>query len=141
MARPYHAPDHFLGSSRAPPQMSPPPPPPPPRLHAFSFLTCSLLTACLTLALGPLCVHVVLTYMNAHSATAADGEVWAARNAHSRSNPTQKVAIKKICNAFCQATEAKRILRELRILRHLNHSNVVKIREVLRPDSEVMPQP
>jgi len=71
-----------------------------------------------------------------HLGRGAYGEVWAARNAHSRSNPTQKVAIKKICNAFCQATEAKRILRELRILRHLNHSNVVKIREVLRPDSE-----
>lgn len=67
----------------------------------------------------------------------ADGEVWAARDPQTRSDPTHKVAIKKICSAFSQATESKRILRELRILRHLKHPNVIKIREVLRPESEV----
>lgn len=69
--------------------------------------------------------------------TPADGEVWAARDPKTRSDPTHKVAIKKICSAFSQATESKRILRELRILRHLSHPNVIKIREVLRPESEV----
>ena len=48
----------------------------------------------------------------------------------------EKVAIKKIHNCFGQATEAKRILRELRILRHLRHDNVISIRDVLAPTSE-----
>ena len=50
--------------------------------------------------------------------------------------PEEKVAIKKIHNCFGQATEAKRILRELRILRHLSHDNIISIRDVLAPTSE-----
>ena len=92
----------------------------------------------------------------------ADGEVWAAKDPDDHSAAGGgKVAIKKINNAFCQATEAKRILRglrllrlpdtsrncpghvpqakrilrELRILRHLDHPNIIKIREVCRPRS------
>ena len=48
----------------------------------------------------------------------------------------EKVAIKKIHNCFGHLTEAKRILRELRIVRHLEHENVVAIRDVLAPISE-----
>ena len=48
----------------------------------------------------------------------------------------EKVAIKKIHNCFGQATEAKRILRELRILRHLKHDNIISLRDVLAPTSE-----
>ena len=49
----------------------------------------------------------------------ADGEVWSARekpDCGAAGLGGEKVAIKKIANAFAQATEAKRILRELRIL-------------------------
>jgi serine/threonine protein kinase len=59
--------------------------------------------------------------------------VWAAREVK---EDGEKIAIKKIVNCFSQATEAKRILRELRILRHLSHPNVIRIRDVLEPTSE-----
>ena len=52
-----------------------------------------------------------------------DGEVWAACTP---GQPNEKVAIKKITQVFTQVTEAKRILRELRILRHLDHPNLIK---------------
>ena len=77
----------------------------------------------------------------AHNALLADGEVWAAKEKivappSSDGGEGDKVAIKKISNCFVQATEAKRILRELRILRHLSHANIIRIRDVLDPVSE-----
>ena len=36
-----------------------------------------------------------------------------------------KVAIKKITNAFENTTDAKRTLREMRLLRELKHDNIV----------------
>ena len=65
-----------------------------------------------------------------------DGEVWAAKDP---TNNSEKVAIKKIHNCFVQATEAKRILRELRILRHVSHPNIIRIRDLLHP--QVRDQP
>ena len=64
--------------------------------------------------------------------------MWAARERRLRvgGGEGEKVAIKKISNCFVQATEAKRILRELRILRHLSHANIIRIRDVLDPCSE-----
>ncbi|KDO20346.1 CMGC/MAPK protein kinase [Saprolegnia parasitica CBS 223.65] len=43
------------------------------------------------------------------------------------------VAIKKIQNVFSDPIDAKRILRELCILRQLKHRNIVQIREILCP--------
>ena len=44
----------------------------------------------------------------------------------------QKVAIKKIKNVFSDIVDAKRILRELRILRHFNtHENIVTIYDIM----------
>ena len=65
----------------------------------------------------------------------SDGDVWAARK-RDGDRTSDKVAIKKIANCFVQATEAKRILRELRILRHLTHPNIIRIRDVLEPQNE-----
>ena len=62
--------------------------------------------------------------------------MWAAHERNQAGDKGEKVAIKKINNCFVQATEAKRILRELRILRHLSHQNVIRIRDVLDPTSE-----
>lgn len=45
----------------------------------------------------------------------------------------ETVAIKKIENAFEHLTYAKRTLRELRILRHLRHENLIDIRQVFLP--------
>lgn len=58
-----------------------------------------------------------------HALRVADGEVWAASPPDM---PNEKVAIKKITHVFSQVTEAKRILRELRILRHLRHPNIIR---------------
>lgn len=45
----------------------------------------------------------------------------------------QKVAIKKIGNAFENSTDARRTLREIRLLRHLRHDNVIGVRNIMRP--------
>ncbi|PKA66932.1 Mitogen-activated protein kinase 5 [Apostasia shenzhenica] len=43
------------------------------------------------------------------------------------------VAIKKIANAFDNHMDAKRTLREIKLLKHLDHENVVGIRDVIPP--------
>ncbi|CAM6036379.1 unnamed protein product [Sphagnum compactum] len=45
----------------------------------------------------------------------------------------EDVAIKKIGNAFANRIDAKRTLREIKILRHMNHENVIGIKDVIRP--------
>jgi mitogen-activated protein kinase 7 len=45
----------------------------------------------------------------------------------------QRVAIKKIPDIFSQDTIAKRTLREVRILKHFKHDNIISIREILKP--------
>ena len=47
-----------------------------------------------------------------------------------------RVAIKKIENAFEHLTFTKRTLRELKILRQMQHENVIAVREVFVPDSQ-----
>jgi len=50
----------------------------------------------------------------------------------------EKVAIKKISKAFEHLTDTKRTLREIKILRHFNHENVIRIKDILRPVSPEM---
>jgi len=45
----------------------------------------------------------------------------------------EAVAIKKISNAFEHATYTKRTLREIRLLRLLQHDNVIRLRTLLPP--------
>jgi serine/threonine protein kinase len=47
----------------------------------------------------------------------------------------KQVAIKKIPGAFEDLIDAKRIVREIRLLRHFNHENVIKIVDLLPPPS------
>ena len=47
-----------------------------------------------------------------------------------------RVAIKKIENAFEHLTFTKRTLRELRILRYLEHENIVGVREIFLSDGK-----
>jgi len=47
----------------------------------------------------------------------------------------EKVAIKKINKAFEHLTDTKRTLREVKLLRHFNHENVIRIKDILRPAS------
>eukprot|EP01024_Parvocaulis_polyphysoides_P050748 TRINITY_DN4953_c0_g2_i1.p1 TRINITY_DN4953_c0_g2~~TRINITY_DN4953_c0_g2_i1.p1 ORF type:complete len:417 (+),score=50.63 TRINITY_DN4953_c0_g2_i1:129-1379(+) len=44
-----------------------------------------------------------------------------------------KVAIKKICKAFKDKLEAKRIIREIRLLKSLEHENVIKLLDMIPP--------
>ncbi|GCB74941.1 hypothetical protein scyTo_0020849, partial [Scyliorhinus torazame] len=44
----------------------------------------------------------------------------------------QQVAIKKIPNAFDVVTNAKRTLRELKILKHFKHDNIIAIKDILK---------
>lgn len=46
---------------------------------------------------------------------------------------TKKVAIKKIASAFDDMVDAKRILREVRLMRQFNHPNVVKLYDIMEP--------
>ncbi|KAK9120531.1 hypothetical protein Syun_018148 [Stephania yunnanensis] len=45
----------------------------------------------------------------------------------------EKVAIKKINNAFENRVDALRTLRELKLLRHLRHENVIGLKDVMMP--------
>merc|ERR1711934_1002001 len=48
---------------------------------------------------------------------------------------SERLAIKKISNAFENVVDAKRMLREIKLLRHLQHENIVKIKDILPPPS------
>ncbi|WVZ21149.1 hypothetical protein V8G54_008471 [Vigna mungo] len=45
----------------------------------------------------------------------------------------EKVAIKKIQNAFENRIDALRTLRELKLLRHLHHENVIALKDIMMP--------
>ncbi|KAJ4836589.1 Mitogen-activated protein kinase ntf6 [Turnera subulata] len=45
----------------------------------------------------------------------------------------EEVAIKKIGNAFDNRIDAKRTLREIKLLCHMDHENVIKIRDIIPP--------
>ncbi|KAM2124997.1 hypothetical protein ACFX1Q_015525 [Malus domestica] len=45
----------------------------------------------------------------------------------------EEVAIKKIGNAFDNIIDAKRTLREIKLLRHMDHENVISIKDIVRP--------
>ncbi|RCV45314.1 hypothetical protein SEVIR_9G448200v4 [Setaria viridis] len=45
----------------------------------------------------------------------------------------EMVAIKKIASAFDNHMDAKRTLREIKLLRHLDHENIIGIRDVIPP--------
>jgi mitogen-activated protein kinase 1/3 len=47
----------------------------------------------------------------------------------------RKVAIKKVPNAFADLIDAKRIVREIKLLNFYNHENIVALLDVLKPES------
>ncbi|XAR59803.1 Mitogen-activated protein kinase [Bertholletia excelsa] len=49
------------------------------------------------------------------------------------SETNEMVAMKKIANAFDNYMDAKRTLREIKLLRHLDHENVIGLRDVVPP--------
>lgn len=59
----------------------------------------------------------------------AYGIVCAAVNSQTR----EEVAIKKIGNAFDNRIDGKRTLREIKLLSHMDHENVIGIKDIIRP--------
>ncbi|KAH1224920.1 Mitogen-activated protein kinase NTF6 [Glycine max] len=49
------------------------------------------------------------------------------------SETKEGVAIKKIGNAFDNRIDAKRTLREIKLLCHMEHDNIIKIKDIIRP--------
>jgi len=49
----------------------------------------------------------------------------------------QHVAVKKVCNVFDNLILARRTYREVKILRHFQHDNVICIRDILRPTEKL----
>ncbi|XP_074115717.1 mitogen-activated protein kinase p38b isoform X2 [Cotesia typhae] len=49
----------------------------------------------------------------------------------------QKVAIKKLARPFQSAVHAKRTYRELRMLKHMNHENVIGLLDVFHPSTSL----
>lgn len=47
----------------------------------------------------------------------------------------KKAAIKKIIKAFEHLTDSKRTLREIKLLRHFHHENIISIEDILQPTS------
>ncbi|XP_023230436.1 mitogen-activated protein kinase 14-like isoform X2 [Centruroides vittatus] len=50
---------------------------------------------------------------------------------------SQKVAIKKLARPFQSAIHAKRTYRELRLLKHMNHENVIGLLNVFTPSTNI----
>ncbi|KAK9822621.1 hypothetical protein WJX74_011011 [Apatococcus lobatus] len=48
----------------------------------------------------------------------------------------EKVAIKKLGNAFEHTANCRQTLREMKLLRHLQHDNIVGLKDVMRPASQ-----
>lgn len=48
-----------------------------------------------------------------------------------------KVAIKKVPKAFEDVTDSKRILREVMLLRHLRHENIVSLLDICQPTCSI----
>ena len=47
----------------------------------------------------------------------------------------QKVAIKKVGKAFQDLVDAKRILREIKLLKFFNHENIISLIDLPRPEA------
>uniref|UniRef100_A0A7S0VBZ4 Mitogen-activated protein kinase n=1 Tax=Polytomella parva TaxID=51329 RepID=A0A7S0VBZ4_9CHLO len=65
----------------------------------------------------------------------AYGVVCSAKNLQN----AEKVAIKKIANAFDSLINAKRTLREIKLLKHLNHENVIQVKDLIPPSPTTEP--
>ncbi|KAL0582628.1 hypothetical protein ABG067_007395 [Albugo candida] len=53
-----------------------------------------------------------------------------------RDKRTEKeIAVKNIQRAFDDLTDAKRIVREIKLMRHLNHKNILKVDDIIPPES------
>ena len=64
--------------------------------------------------------------------TGAYGVVISAYDSETR----RKVAIKKIPCAFEDLVDAKRIIREIKLLKHMEHENIIGLKNILVPERQ-----
>lgn len=62
----------------------------------------------------------------------AYGHVWKVRDRKSG----EVLALKKIFDAFQHSTDAQRTFREITLLRELDHTNIIKLRQVIRAEND-----
>ena len=78
--------------------------------------------------------HVLRKYeIGARLGKGAYGIVW---KAVEKKASRTTVALKKIFDAFQNATDAQRTYREIMILQNLQHDNIVKLYNVLKADND-----
>ena len=63
----------------------------------------------------------------------AQGVIWSAVDSHDPNRA--EVAVKKVPNALDEVLASKRLLRELRVLRHLKHENIISLKDIMLPPS------
>ena len=63
----------------------------------------------------------------------AQGVICSAIDLHSATR--REIAIKKLPNALDEVMASKRLLRELRLLRHLKHENILSLMDIMLPPS------
>ena len=71
--------------------------------------------------------------IRSHVGQGAQGVIWSAID--SLSAEQKEVAVKKVPNALDEVLASKRLLRELRVLRHLKHENVIALIDIMLPPS------
>ena len=64
--------------------------------------------------------------------TGAYGMVVSAKDSRTNS----KVAIKKVRDCFQSLVDAKRVLREINLVRRLDHPNIVKMTDMINPETK-----
>ena len=71
--------------------------------------------------------------IRSHVGQGAQGVIWSAIDTHSADQ--KEVAVKKVPNALVEVLASKRLLRELRVLRHLKHENIIALTDIMLPPS------
>ena len=71
--------------------------------------------------------------IRSHVGQGAQGVIWSAID--SLSAEQKEVAVKKVPNALDEVLASKRLLRELRVLRHLKHENIISLIDIMLPPS------
>lgn len=64
----------------------------------------------------------------------AYGVVISAKDSHCKSSTNSSVAIKMVPKAFSDEIDAKRILREIKLLNHFRHDNIVSLIDMMPPN-------
>uniref|UniRef100_A0A914DF33 Protein kinase domain-containing protein n=1 Tax=Acrobeloides nanus TaxID=290746 RepID=A0A914DF33_9BILA len=80
--------------------------------------------------------YVPFNYRNlTFIASGVYGKVYQASNII---DPSEKLVIKQLCSPFSHPILAKRAYREIYLLRHLNHENIIELKDLFTPNISAM---